>query len=104
MPFIVLLARGVLALVFVVAGLSKLADLPGSRAALRGFGVPATLSRPFGVLLPLAELVVGVALLPAVSAWWAALGALALRLLARTMRHALRSDQCGLPRLHQAVL
>ena len=81
MPFIVLLARGVLALVFVVAGLTKLADLSGSQAALRDFGVPATLSRPFGVLLPLAEVVVGVALLPAVSAWWAALGALALLLL-----------------------
>src|SRR5690242_12665316 len=81
MPFIVLLARVVLALIFVVAGLAKLADLAGSQQALRDFGVPAKLSRPLGVLLPLAELVVAVALLPAVSAWWAALGALALLLL-----------------------
>lgn len=81
MPLIVLFARVVLALVFVVAGLAKLTDLSGSRAALRGFGVPAKLSSALGVLLPLTELVVAVSLLPAVSAWWAALGALALLLL-----------------------
>src|SRR6202035_4783800 len=81
MSVVVLLARLVLAVVFLVAGLAKLADLAGSRQAMRDFGVPAQLATPFGTLLPLAELVVAVALIPAVSAWWAALGALALLLL-----------------------
>ena len=71
--------RLVLAAVFLVAGMAKLADLAGSRQALRDFGVPASLSSPFGVLLPLAELAVAGALLP--SAWWGAAGAFVLLLL-----------------------
>src|SRR5438874_1888911 len=81
MSVVVLLARLVLAVVFLVAGIAKLADLAGSRQALRDFGVPAKLSTPFGVLLPLAELVVAVALLLPATAWWGAVGALALLLL-----------------------
>ena len=81
MSIVFLLARLGLALVFFVAGFAKLADLAGSRQALRDFGVPARLSGPFGVLLPLCELAVAVTLLPAISAWWAALGALVLLLL-----------------------
>jgi len=81
MSLVLLLARLLLAAVFLVAGLAKLADLAGSRQALRDFGVPAKLSTPFGVLLPLAELAVAVGLIPTVSAWWGALGALALLLL-----------------------
>jgi uncharacterized membrane protein YphA (DoxX/SURF4 family) len=76
---ILLVARVLLALVFVVAGLAKLADRAGSRQALRDFGVPAALAPPLGSLLPLAEL--AVALLPTRSAWWGALGALVLLLL-----------------------
>jgi peroxiredoxin/uncharacterized membrane protein YphA (DoxX/SURF4 family) len=81
MDLALLLARVLLAGVFVVAGLAKLADLAGSRQALRDFGVPAVLANPFGLLLPVAELVVALALLPTISAWWGALGALALLLL-----------------------
>ena len=81
MSLVLLLARVLLTGVFVTAGLAKLADLSGSHQALRDFGVPARLARPLGLLLPLAELVVAVALLPTNSAWWAALGALALLLL-----------------------
>jgi peroxiredoxin/uncharacterized membrane protein YphA (DoxX/SURF4 family) len=81
MSFVLLFARFLLAVVFVVAGLAKLADRAGSRQALSDFGLPAALAQPLGVLLPLAELAVAVALLPAVSAWWGALGALALLLL-----------------------
>src|SRR5258708_40017098 len=73
--------RLVLAAVFLVAGMAKLADLTGSRQTLRDFGVPASLSSPFGVLLPLAELAVAGALLPSASAWWGATGALVLLLL-----------------------
>ena len=81
MDVALLIARLLLAVVFFVAGFAKLADLPGSRQALQDFGVPAVLVNPFGVLLPLAEIVVAVALILPVSAWWGALGALALLLL-----------------------
>jgi len=81
MNMALLLARVLLAAVFLVAGLSKLADPKGSRHALIDFGVPARLATPGGLLLPLAELAVAVALLPLASAWWGAVGALALLLL-----------------------
>jgi peroxiredoxin len=81
MNVVLLLARLLLAVVFVVAGLAKLADRAGSRQALLDFGVPARLVAPLAVLLPLAELAVAVALIPTASAWWGALGALTLLLL-----------------------
>src|SRR5579859_1413558 len=81
MTLLLLCARLLLALVFLVAGLAKLADLAGSRQALRDFGVPARLATPLGLLLPLAELAVAVAFIPTASAWWGALGALVLLLL-----------------------
>ena len=68
MDLMLLVARVILALVFVVAGLAKLADRAGARQALRDFGVPAALATPLGSLLPLAELAVAVALLPTRSA------------------------------------
>ncbi len=78
MGIALLSTRLLLATVFAVAGLTKLTDLVGSRQALRDFGVPALLTSALGVLLPLAELAVAVALLSMASAWWGALGALAL--------------------------
>src|ERR671939_1059905 len=81
MDVALLTARLLLAVVFAMAGLAKLADRAGSRQALVGFGLPAVLAAPLGILLPLAELAVAVALLPAAWAWWGALGALALLLL-----------------------
>src|SRR5437016_4772776 len=81
MGILLLLARLPLAAVFTVAGLAKLADRAGSRQALVGFGLPGALAAPLGLLLPLAELAVAVALLPAAWAWWGALGALVLLLL-----------------------
>src|SRR3954466_1208872 len=80
MDVVLLGARMSLAAVFLVAGLAKLADPAGSRQALRDFGLPARLAQPGGGVLPLAELAVAVALLPTPSAWWGALGALALLL------------------------
>src|SRR4029079_386079 len=59
-----LIARFVLAAVFAVAGLTKLADRPGSREALVAFGVPEALAVPGAVLLPIAELAVAVLLIP----------------------------------------
>jgi methylamine dehydrogenase accessory protein MauD len=67
--------------IFVVAGAAKLFDLAGSRRAVTDFGVPASLAGPVGVLLPLAELAVALALIPASTAWWGAVGALMLLLL-----------------------
>ena len=61
--------------------MAKLADWADSRQGLIDFGVPAALATPFGILLPLAELAVAIFLIPAVTAWWGALGALALLLL-----------------------
>jgi peroxiredoxin len=73
-----LIARLVLGAVFTLAGVAKLADLKGSRQAIIDFGVPSAIAAPLGLLLPLAELSVAATLLPASTAWWGALGALAL--------------------------
>ncbi len=67
-----------LALVFAVAGAAKLSDRQGSRQAIVDFGVPSAIAAPLGLVLPLAELAVAATLLPASTAWWGALGALAL--------------------------
>ncbi len=76
-----LIARLLLAAVFAVAGVAKLANRAGSRQALVDFGVPAQLAGPLGILLPLAELATAVALVPTISAWWGAIAALALLVL-----------------------
>ncbi len=80
MDIALLLARLVLAAVFVVAGVAKLADRAGSRQAMRGFGVPERLAAPAGLALPIAEIAVAVLLLPLATAWWGGLGALVLLL------------------------
>ena len=76
-----LIARLLLAAVFTLAGVAKLSDLKGSRQAIIDFGLPALLASPLALLLPLAELAVAAALIPASSAWWGAVGALGLLLL-----------------------
>jgi uncharacterized membrane protein YphA (DoxX/SURF4 family) len=58
-----IVARCLLAGVFAVAGAAKLADLPGSRAALTGFEVPRSLVPAGAVLLPLAEIAAAILLL-----------------------------------------
>jgi peroxiredoxin len=73
-----LIARLVLAALFTLAGVAKLSDLKGSRQAIIDFGVPSAIATPLGLVLPLAELTVAATLLPASTAWWGALGALAL--------------------------
>ena len=81
MDIVLLFARLLLAAVFLVAGVAKLADREGSRQAVVGFGVPTPLAAPLGILLPLAEIAVAAALIPTATAFWGALGALALLLL-----------------------
>jgi peroxiredoxin len=78
MDSFLLVARLLLALVFATAGMAKLADREGSRRAIVDFGVPSALAAPLGLLLPLAELAIAATLLPTSTAWWGALGALAL--------------------------
>ncbi|MGO9445477.1 MAG: MauE/DoxX family redox-associated membrane protein [Thiobacillaceae bacterium] len=73
-------ARLILIAVFMVAGLAKMADLKGSRAALIGFGVPKQLAAVLGILLPIIEIAVAAILLPVASAWLGAIGALFLLL------------------------
>src|ERR671938_1135868 len=73
-----LIARLLLTLVFALAGAAKLADHKGSRQAIADFGLPPSLAPPLGILLPLGELAVAAALIPTATAWWGAIGALAL--------------------------
>jgi methylamine dehydrogenase accessory protein MauD len=81
MDVALLVARVLLVSVFTVAGVTKLVDRAGSKQALVDFGVPASLAAPLGILLPLVELAVAVALIPASTAWWGAVGAIVLLLL-----------------------
>ncbi len=73
--------RLLLAAVFAVAGVAKLADLAGSRRAVRDFGLPARFAPALALLLPFAELAIAAALVPSTSARFAAAGAAALLLL-----------------------
>lgn len=78
MDLALLTAKVVLAAVFLVAGVTKLADRRGTRQGIAEFGVPMALAAPFAILLPFVELAVAAALVPAATAWFGALGALGL--------------------------
>jgi peroxiredoxin/uncharacterized membrane protein YphA (DoxX/SURF4 family) len=78
MDVLVVLARLLLAGVFLVSGVGKLLDLASSQQAMRGFGVPDPYAKPAGVALPLGELLVAVLLLSATTAALGGLLALAL--------------------------
>ena len=80
MSILLLVARLLLAVVFVVAGLAKIADLRGSQKAVEGFGVPSFLATPLGTILPFAELAVAIALIPTAWAFYGAIGAAVLLL------------------------
>jgi methylamine dehydrogenase accessory protein MauD len=80
MASVLLIVRVVLAAIFGVAGLAKMADRSSARQALAGFGVPARMAAPLGRLLPLVELAVAAALIPLASAWFGAVAALGLLL------------------------
>ncbi len=73
------LAAGLtVAAVFAAAGLGKLRDRAGTRKAVGEFGAPDRLVAPVALLLPVAELVVAIALLFATTRSAGALGALVL--------------------------
>lgn len=73
-----LASRLALAALFLLAGSTKLVDPRGWRRALRDFSVPNFLLGPAMVLLPLVEISVAIALLPAAVAWYGARAAVAL--------------------------
>jgi methylamine dehydrogenase accessory protein MauD len=75
---VLLVARLLLAAVFLLAGVAKLSDRRGSSNALHDFGVPLGLAQPLSWLLSASEIAVAIALVPVASAWYAACGALAL--------------------------
>jgi uncharacterized membrane protein YphA (DoxX/SURF4 family)/thiol-disulfide isomerase/thioredoxin len=75
---VLLVLRVVLALVFATAGVGKLLDREGSARALRDFGVSRPLATIGGTVLPVAELLVALALLFPPTATAGAIGALLL--------------------------
>jgi uncharacterized membrane protein YphA (DoxX/SURF4 family) len=107
MSSIALVVRLALALVFTTAALGKLADRPGARRALTAFGVPWRPAGALAVALPLAELGIAAALVPAATARAAALCALALIAafcfgIVRAMRRGERPDCHCFGQLHSA--
>jgi peroxiredoxin len=92
-------ARLGLAVVFLVAGLSKLSDPSGARRAVREFGVSEQLLTGVAWGLPLVELGVAAALVPTGSARWGAVAALAL-LLAFSLGIAVNLRRGNAPECH----
>jgi thiol-disulfide isomerase/thioredoxin/uncharacterized membrane protein YphA (DoxX/SURF4 family) len=71
-------AQLLLAAVFGLAGAAKLFDLAGSRRAMAHFGLPPRAASAAGLVLPLAELAIAVALVLRPTARWAAFAAFIL--------------------------
>jgi uncharacterized membrane protein YphA (DoxX/SURF4 family)/peroxiredoxin len=67
-----------LSVVFGVAGVTKFLDQPGTREAMTNFGAPKSVSPFLAIVLPIIELAIAIGLLFGVTAWWAALAALAI--------------------------
>jgi uncharacterized membrane protein YphA (DoxX/SURF4 family)/thiol-disulfide isomerase/thioredoxin len=75
---LVVLCSLMLAAVLATAGVAKLRDRAGSRDAIAGFGVPASLAAPLALIVPVAELSAALALVAGPARTWGALGALVL--------------------------
>lgn len=80
MSLVVLIVRVILAAVFTIAGIAKLADSAGARKSLTEFGAPAFLAPWMARLLPLVELACSVALLRTAWSIWGAGGILGMLL------------------------
>jgi hypothetical protein len=78
MSTVVLLVQIALAGVFAVAAVAKLADLEGSRRAMRDFGVPGRAAAGLGLALPLAELAIAAGLVFPPTTQWSAGAAVVL--------------------------
>lgn len=72
MEIALLIGRLAIAAVLVVAGITKLVDLAGFRAAVAGFGVPEHFARPVASAIPVLELAIAAALIPVATAAWGA--------------------------------
>ena len=82
MYLVLLLARLALAVLFLIAAVSRLCSgFPSSRKALVDFGVPQWLAAPISIALPSTDLIIAYLLLPASSARTGAVSALALPLI-----------------------
>ena len=106
---LLLLSRFLLAAVFTVAAVAKLIDREGARRALADFGVPDGIVSPSATLLCFTELAVAIALLPITTAWWGALGALALLALfitaiAASLLHGRRPECHCFGQVHSAPI
>lgn len=72
MSALLLIARVLLGGVFLFAGFAKLRDPNGTRRAAVGFGVPELLAGPIARVLPFAEIILALGLLPLATAAWCA--------------------------------
>src|SRR5919109_5018093 len=92
MDWVALLARISLIVIFLVSGLSKLADRKGWQQVLAAYPIPKQLVLPLVVLLALVELATVGLLVLSASARWGPIAALALLgLFTATLRVTLRS-------------
>ena len=80
MEIILLLVRIILAAIFALAGIGKLLDLEGSEKAVKDFGVPDSVAKPFAVGLPIAEIIIALLLLSVSTSWIGAIGGFLLLL------------------------
>jgi len=78
---VILTLRLLLAVVFAVAALSKLADREGTRRTIVAFGAAEPAAAALALVVPIAELAVAVLLLPATTALAGAVGAVGLLVL-----------------------
>jgi thiol-disulfide isomerase/thioredoxin len=78
LSFAVSLSQLLLAVIFAIAGVAKLLDRVGTRAAAEAFGVSPRLAPALATGLPIVELGIAVALLPAATVLWGALAAAVL--------------------------
>ncbi len=81
MEIILLIVRLVLAGIFILAGIGKLLDLKGSEKAVKDFGVPEGLAKPFSIILPIGEIAIAFSLLFIETSWFGATGASLLLLI-----------------------
>ncbi len=70
--------RILLALIFGIAGITKLMDLDGTRKSLVDFDVPAIAVPIMAILLPIAEIIVAICVLFVKVSWFGSIGALLL--------------------------
>lgn len=81
MDFILLPARLLLALTFLVAGTTKLIDRTAFQQTLPEFGVPQRWLAPLHILIPVCELIIGLAMLGDNTFRWGGVAALAVLML-----------------------